>query len=363
MNCPNCGTVLPNGAQSCPACGTFIPGVQDYNAFSTQSPYSQGFDPTAFSGAGTPPAQGYPQGGYAPGAYPQAGGYSQNGYPQDYGQNGYPQGFDPMAYGYTQNGFDGYPQGYQPVYGRYNSPMGDRGAFLGALSNLPRVLAGLFRDPGETLQGMMERNDLYTGSVVAGLSLLLTFLCAMTATHSVVSAALPGLSSLLGTPLAGDATSMSQGVNYIAGKMAASVGGIAAFCQLIALVFPAVVTLVYLCVIRKVRFSFLLASNLVALMTLPSIAAAVLCMLGSLISPYVGLVPVFVGVIASDVLLCTLVARITGIPEQQSAPVKIALVCIAELLKIVFMQLIGGSLAVNALGTISGLIATMGSLL
>ena len=133
---------------------------------------------------------------------------------------------------------------------------------------------------------------------------------------------------------------MSQGVNYIAGKMAASVGGIAAFCQLIALIFPAVVALVYLCVIRKVRFSFLLASNLVALMTLPSIAAAVLCMLGSLISPYVGLVPVFVGVIASDVLLCTLVARITGIPEQQSAPVKIALVCIAELLKIVFMPLL-----------------------
>ena len=185
MNCPNCGTVLPNGAQSCPACGTFIPGVQDYNAFSTQSPYSQGFDPTAFSGAGTPPAQGYPQGGYAPGAYPQAGGYSQNGYPQDYGQNGYPQGFDPMAYGYAQNGYDGYPQGYQPVYGRYNSPMGDRGAFLGALSNLPRVLAGLFRDPGETLQGMMERNDLYTGSVVAGLSLLLTFLCAMGASGNV----------------------------------------------------------------------------------------------------------------------------------------------------------------------------------
>jgi len=141
------------------------------------------------------------------------------------------------------------------------------------------------------------------------------------------------------------------------------VGGIATRCQLMALFFPAAVALVYLCVMRKVRFWFLLASNLVALVTLPSIAASLLCMVGNLISPFVGLVPLFAGEVASYVLLCTLAARITGMPEQQSVPVKIALVCIAEVLKLLFIQLIGGALAMGAISTISGLMATMGSLL
>lgn len=360
MNCPNCGAVLPQGAQSCPSCGTFVPGAQDYSRYNQAAGgYAQGFDPTAY------PASGYTQQGYGQQGYPQQNGYPQGYNAAGYGQNGYPQGFDPSAsYGYAQNqGYDGFPQGYQPVYGRYNTAGGDKGAFLGALSNLPRVIAGAFRDPGETLQGMLERNDLYTGGVIAALSLLLTFLCAILMTRSMISTIFVGLGSFTGNAVAGDAASMNQGINYIAGKMGASIGGIATLCQLFALAFPSAVALVYLCVMRKVRFSFVLASNLMALTTLPTVAAALLCMVTSLISPYIGFVMVLMGQIASYVILCGLIGRITGLPEQYAVPTKIAVVCVSEVLKILFMMLIGGALMTSVLHSISNLIATMSSLL
>ncbi|MDD3214644.1 MAG: zinc ribbon domain-containing protein, partial [Eubacteriales bacterium] len=246
MNCPKCGTVLADGANMCPVCGASLSAPQNYSA---------------------------PQGGYDPTAY---GGYS---YPNAYGQPPYQQGgFDPMAGDQGGYASGGYPQGYRQVYGRYNAPRREHGEFLSTLGNLPRVITSMFRNPGETLHGMMDRNDKYTGGVTVVVTLLLTFFAAILVMRGAVWTVLAGLSGLLGTSLAGDAASMNQGVNYIAGKMGASVGGIAALCQLIAIIFPMAVALVYLCVVKKVRFSFLLASNLTAIVTLPTLGAAVLCM-------------------------------------------------------------------------------------
>lgn len=373
MNCPNCGAVLPQGAQSCPVCGTPLTGMQEYPGYPAQGGYSPGFDPTAYGQGGY--TQGYGNGGYNQPNYEQGydanaygnSGYGQTGVPRngygqnDYAQGGYGQGFDPTAYGYGQ-GYNGFPQGYQQPYGQYNPGRGN-GEFVTTLSYLPRVLMGMFRSPGDTLQGMLERGDRYTGGVVAGLSLLLTFLATMIFTSGAVNAALSGLSQLLGTSLAGDAASMNQGVNYIAGKIAPSVGGIAVLCQLFSLVLPLTVALVYLCVIRKVRFSFLLASNLLALTTLPSLAVAALSMVVGLLSPYLAVLAVLAGVVVSNVLMVTLVSGMVGLPEQQSTPVKIALICASELLKILFIQLIGGSLLSLTMGTVSSLVSTMGSLL
>lgn len=355
MNCPSCGTLLPQGTQRCPACGTMLAGQPEYPGYPPQTGgYPQGFDPT------------FRQGGYPQGGYPQPG-YGQGGYPQGYdsnpyGSSGYPlqPGFDPTASG--QN-YGGYPQGFQPPVGRFGAGARDRGALPEALANLPHVVRGLFLDPGETLHTMMERGDVYTGGVMAALSLILTFFAAMIMTRSTVATVFGGLSGLLGTPLAGDAASMNQGINFIAGKIAASLGGIAMLCQLLALAISAAVAMVYLCVVRKVRFSFLLASGFVALTTLPSIAAAVGCMLLGLLSPYLGLLSVLVGMVASDVFICLLISHITGVPEQRSAVVKIAVVCIAEGIKIVLIQLVGGALLGSALQTVSSLVGTMGSLL
>lgn len=367
MNCMNCGAVLPQGAQVCAACGAPVSPMTGYQSYTAQNGFGGGFDPTAY------PMQGYPQGSSQTG-YQQSSsqaGYPQGGYGQGFGPGGYTpppaygQSFDPTAYGqnnYAQQEYGGLNSGYQNAYDGYRAG-GERGAFLNALSYLPRVLSGLLRDPGETLQGMMERGDVYTGGVVAGLSLVLTFLAAMIMTRGAISLAFGGLSSIFGFSPAGDAASMNQGINYIAGKVAPSVGGIAALCQVFALVLPAAVALVYLCTLRRVRFSYLLASNLLAITTLPSIAAALLCMVFSLLSPVLGVLMITLGEVCSYVLVCLVIAHITGQPEQHSAMVKLAIVCVSVVVKLLFIQLVGGSLTAMVLRTFTSLMSAMGSLL
>ena len=182
-------------------------------------------------------------------------------------------------------------------------------------------------------------------------------------TRSVIASLFSSISSLTGTQMAGDAASMNQGINYIAGKMAAPLGGIAAVCELLAILLPAVVAIVYLCAIRKVRFSFVLISNIVALATLPSIAAAVLCMLASLISPLVGLAVILLGDIVSYVILCTVIARVTGEPEQHSVMTKIGIICTSEAVRLLFIQLIGGAMLGATLRAASALFVSLSSLI
>jgi hypothetical protein len=337
MNCPNCGNVLPQGAPSCPACGMPQSTAQG------SASYAQNYCAIGYIG-GNP--QGYAaHNPYAPG--------------------GNPQGYDPAAAGqagYSQEQ-NSYPAGYRQAYNRYSAPPVHNSEFISALANLPRVIRCLFADPGETLHGMMERKDRYTGAVVVGLSLLLTFLVTILMTRGVILAVFTSLSEWTGVSLAADEASLNQGVNYIAGKMAFSVGGIAALCQLLAILLPAAVALTYLCVVKKVRFSYQLASNFVAIVTLPSIAAALLCMLFSLLSPVPAVLMLVLGDVVSYVLLCALVVWIAGVPQYQLAPVKIAVVCASETLKILLIWLIGGALATGALQTASALIGSMGSLL
>ena len=111
------------------------------------------------------------------------------------------------------------------------------------------------------------------------------------------------------------------------------------------------------------RFSFLLASNLVAVTTLPSLAAALLCMVFSLMVPALGLVAMGLGLVVSYVLLGLVVSHITGMPEQHSAGIRITLISISEVVKLLFVQLIGGALVAGTLHTVSSLVGTIGSLL
>ncbi len=172
------------------------------------------------------------------------------------------------------------------------------------------------------------------------------------------------MSGLTGVSLAGDEASLNQGINYIAGKMAMSVGGIAALCQLIALAFPAAVALTYLCAVKKVRFSFLLASNFVAIVTLPTIAASILCMAFSLLSPVLGALLVALGAVASYVLLCELLvwdygyaALPDGAHENRRDRRR------RKTLKVIMIWLVGGALANAAVHAVTTLIGSMGSLL
>ena len=337
MNCPNCGAVFPQGAQQCHACGMFVAATADYG-------YAPGFDPTAYRHGG---AGGYGQPGFGVGGYVP--GYDTGSYPQA----GYGQAFDPGAYqepGYGNAPYQAYPQGYPTGYGA--NPAVGGGALANAIVYLPKLVMGLVRNPGEALQGLIERGDVYTGGLIALLSLVLSFFNGLVLTRGAVSLLFGGLSGILGVQLAGDAASMNQGVNYIAGRISASIG-----------VLPAAVALVYLCAVRKVRFSFLLASNLVAVTTLPSLAAALLCMVFSLMVPALGLVAMGLGLVVSYVLLGLVVSHITGMPEQHSAGIRITLISISEVVKLLFVQLIGGALVAGTLHTVSSLVGTIGSLL
>ena len=327
MNCPKCGNLLPNGSAVCPVCGT--PVTQAYRGYPT------------YPGAGTPPTgQGYP-------TYTQTGNAGNGAQPQR--NAGYPpQGYANDSHGYGQS------------YGRTTR---ERGDFLTAMGNLPHVIREVFIDPGETLRGMMDRSDRYTGAVVTALSLLLTFLAAILGMRSMISLLYGGFTQLFGASLAGDAGSMNQGINYIVGKMAASVGGIAAVCQLFAVIAPLAAALIYLCAFKKVRFSFLLASNLAAILTLPTIAASILCMLFSLVSPVLGGVMILLGTAASYVLLCAMLTWITGMADAKLVVTKIAMISAAEGLKILFIWLVGGALTAAALTAVAGIVNSLGSLI
>ena len=329
MNCPICGCVLPQGAQRCPACGTPL---------ASAGSFSPGYGAPAYGG--TAPV------------------YPQNASTQN--RTG-ASGFNP-APGMNAGGRNGFPAGYRQVYGSYSAPGVRGGAFLQAMANLPRVVRGLFSDPGETLRGMMEREDRYTGAVVAGLTLILTFLAAILVTRGMIASVFSGLMGL-GVSLAGSDASFNQGVNYIAGKMAMSAGGIAALCQLFAMLLPAAAALTYLCLVRKVRFSYLLTVNLLAIVTLPSVAAGLLSMLFSLLSPMLAGIALFVGEAASYVLLCALLEWAAGLSRPAATPVKVTVVCASVALKALFFWLVGGALASGLLHTAGGLIAAMGDLL
>ena len=351
MNCPKCGAVLPQGAQVCPICNEPAFGYYQQPQGAAYPPYNQPYPQAQPGQAPAQPVQPtYPQPAQAP-QQPAQPTYPQ-GYQQPQGYN-YPQGYQqPQGYGYPQ----------QP-YPTYAQPPKPRGAFVNALTYLPRVVTGAFRDPGNILQGLMERDDFYTGAVIAGLSLLLTFLSAMVVTRGVIALLFSGISAVTGAALAGDAASMSQGVSYIAGKVAPSVGGNAVLCQLFAMLIPAGVSMVYLCAVRKLRFTWSLLSGFVAITTLPTVAVSLLSMLLSLITPLLALACVVVGQLVSSVLLCALLARATGKPDAELVRVKILVLGISALLTFIFVALVGGSLLGTTFTRISSMFGSMGSLL
>ena len=170
--------------------------------------------------------------------------------------------------------------------------------------------------------------------IVAVLTLLLTFLCGMVVMRSFVGVLLSAISTLTGVSLASDAASMNQGISYIAGRIAPSVGGAAVLCQLIGMAVPALVFLVYLCGVAKVHFSWELLLGFVGVTTLPTAAVALLAMVLSLLSPWLALLVALCGMAVSYTQACGLLSAVTGRPDAQLLPVKMLLVALALALTI-----------------------------
>lgn len=343
MNCPKCGNPLPQGAAFCPVCN------EPLAAYAAQPyPQQQGYQQPGVQGYQQPaPQQGYQQ-AYAQQPYPQQGGYAQQPvYQQTYAQ--YQQG--------------SYPPGYQQPYIYGQQPAKEPNALLSALSALPRTFLECFTRPGEALRGMMERRDLLTGPIAVGLVLLLTFLCGMVFMRGFIGVLLSAISALTGVSLASDAASLNQGVSYIAGRLAPSVGGVAVLCQLIGMAVPLMVYMVYLCVICKARFSLELLLGFLSVTTLPTAAVALLAMLVSLLSPWLALTVVLCGMAVSYTLACGLLSLITGRTDAQLLPAKLALVSLSLLLTLVLGGLLGSLMMGGVMQRMLILLSNVGSLI
>lgn len=296
-------------------------------------------------------------------AYSQAPSYGQpmQGYPPQ-GQGPGPVGQPPQQ-SYAQYGnAAGYPTGYNPYYGTQPKRR-DSSAFLNAVRQLPAMLRGSFQDPGAVLQNMMERRDLYTTPVVAGVVLLLTFLCGMVFSSALVRGLFGLVSLVTGRPMADDATSLTQGVNFVASKISVSIGGIAALCQLFAMLMPLAVLMVYLCAVCKLRFSWEMLFGCFTITALPTAGIALLGMLVALLYAPLVLLLAMIGAVIGYVFIGSLMGRVTGKPEQALVLPKIICISVSILLTLVFFLLVGGTLLGGVMTTTAGMLLNLGSLM
>ncbi|MDD3334624.1 MAG: hypothetical protein PHI98_03800 [Eubacteriales bacterium] len=354
MNCPKCGSVLAPGALFCPVCNE--PVAAGYTApqgYPEQQPTypPQGF-PTGYQ-------QGFPQQGYPQQSFPQQG-FPQQGYPQQ-GAGGYP----PVNPGYP--GPQGYqtpfePQGYQQPY-TYGEQRPNANPLLTAISELPHSFMSSIRSPAGLMRELLERNDTFTCPIVAGVVLLVSFLCGMTVMRGVVGTVFSLVSTLTGVTMASDASSMNQGINYVAGRIAPSVGGIAALCQLIAMLVPTIVTTVYLTFLCKLRFSWPAALGLIAIPSFVTVAAALLSMLLSLLTPWLSLVCILCGVVINYLQLGALLSYLTGRDDAQLFHAKAVCFVISIAASLLIMGLAGGSLMNVVLDQMLRLLTNVGSLI
>ena len=339
MNCPKCGSLVTPGAPFCPVCSE--PLQQPVGApqgFPTDPNAVYGQQPVYSQQPVNPPVNGYPNGygGYQAGQQP---GY-QPGYPP-YSQQAYPTGYQqPYQYGETR-----------------------QNPFSSAVSELPQVFSLSFRNPGEAFHSLLERNDTVTGPLLCGVTLLLSFFAGMTVARGLVSVFFSVVSSLTGISLAGSASSMNQGINYVAGRIAPSVGGITVLCQLMSMLVPLLVCCVYLMGMCKVPFSWPVILGLVCIPSIPSAVAALAGMLLSLLSPWLTFVCILCGMAFSYLQLGALLHYVTGRSEQQLFLPKTACILISLLLTLLLFLLVGGGLMRNVLNYMVQLLSNVGALL
>ena len=154
MNCPKCGTPIPQGAAFCPVCNEPLSAyVQPGYMPGYAQGMPQGYPPPG-PGVGVQPPMSGAQGMQPPPAAQQPYmGAQQQPYPQQ--QNLYRQ-----SYAQYQQGT--YPPGFQQPYSYGQPAAREANPLLTALSALPRTFLDSFTRPQEVLRGMLEKRDLLT---------------------------------------------------------------------------------------------------------------------------------------------------------------------------------------------------------
>ncbi len=347
MRCVNCGNFIPPGQQQCPVCGFFANGgpggvAQDgYPCYPQNPQYPQ-----------------YPQNDYQQGVPPsaRANGYTREEPPREYAT--------PAFHTYRKQLLHGLSQDMQPPYQTQSrESFNPGGSFAKILSDLPGVVKGAFTSPMDTLLGMVRREDRFTGGLLALLSMIMAFLTAMVMVRGIFGSLFAITSSVTGLQLAGSAASLKQGVAYLAGRVAVPIGGVAAVCQMISIVIPVAVTMIYLSAKRQIKVSFLLLSGFTAITVLPNLIALLLAAVFSMITPYLSIAALLFGVVFSYVMLCTMAVQLANLQPQQAVPVQASLICISELTKILLIVGVGGALMSGITRTLTSLTSSVSGLL
>ncbi|MBR6570884.1 MAG: hypothetical protein IKK75_10580 [Clostridia bacterium] len=263
---------------------------------------------------------------------------------------------------YAQYQQASYPTGYQQPYAYGQEPEQPE-SILSLLGHLPRAFLDSFTKPGEVLRGMVERRDYYTGPVVAAVVLLLSFLGGMVVMRGFVSVLFDALAAISGVKLAGTSASMNQGISYIAGRVAPAVGGIAATCQLLSMLVPTVVFMLYICVGCKVIFSPELALGFMGVTALPTAAVALLAMAAALISPWLAVILAACGAAIGYLQACSMLSLITGRSEEQLALGKLLCVCISVAVTVGLCLLAGGAMMNGVVQRMVVLLSNVASLI
>lgn len=359
MNCPNCGAAVAPGTMYCPICNAGIG-----NGYANQQPWAQNtqsYQPVYQQDFA--PQQSWQQQTMQP---PVNNGYMDftSQMPPVQAQQTYmqqnPQAQQYAAQGYQQQGYPGYQQqGYPQNYGYQQ--MQQPNPLMNILTELPRTFAGCFTRPGEVLRSLVEKGDLFTCPIVVGVVLVVVFLGGMAAMRGVVSVLFGLIASLTGVRLATNDASMQQGINYIAGQVAPAVGGIAVLCQMIAIIIPVLVMLVYLCGVRKLPFSWHVTLGMVTVTTMPTVAFALLGMLVSFVSPWLCLLTIIAGIVVAYLQLGSMMNTIVGGNDAQLLPAKMICFPIAILLTLVALWFVGGNLMGNVFQHMLSLLGNTGS--
>lgn len=306
MICAHCGQMLPQGAAVCPVCGAPV------NAAYGQPPAAQ---PTVYQQSWMP---------YQPNSY---------------------------------------PTGYQQAYQYDMSMSRPDNSLLTRLSELPRAFLESFVRPGEVLRAMVERRDVVSCLLVTVLVLALSFVGGMVIMRGFIGVLFSAVSALTGVSMAGSAASMNQGISYIAGRIAPAVGGVAALCQFICMLVPAVVYMVYICGICKVAFSWELALGFATVCSLNTAAVALLAMALSLLSPWASVLVMLCGMMISYVKANSMLSLITARPDAQLVRAKIILTALAVLLSLTAAGAAGGLLMSGVMRRVLMLLSSVGSLI
>ncbi len=369
MNCSKCGSSVPPNVVFCPICNEPTGIRLDEMVQDAQINPVQESEPVIYAPQSYAPQQGYAaQPGYPPQNYaPQ--GYAPQGYtPQDFNAQSYaPQNgaYQPQQNMQQNAAFQpGYPQynasssmpGYQPPY-KYGQPNGNlkpADKIVSVLKELPKNLIDSILRPADLLRRNTESHDTIFAPTAAGIALLLSFLFGMALTRSVVWSLISGLSSTVGSYV-GTASFKSE-IGEIIGYLSPSIGGIYVLCQLLVLAVPIAISMAYLCVVRKARFSTDLLFGYLSVTALPVSAFLILMILLSFISPLLALLPLVCSAVVTCVQMSSLTAFVTSSTETELHKERIICCSLSVFICIILVALIGGGLLKGAIENLAAVI-------